>query len=200
MMNFLSSEMYKGLSDLPIFILAMFFSIFLRKFEEKKVWSQMFMLLAEASFIGAAVHMLSLEGTYKKIAWAVLYVLLYEVIRNLSLALSGHVLKENVQYPKLMWWIQIVLFIASFVLLIKGSKYDIYVFVGFAVINIAWLLYLIFKEGRDRLSGKLILFFGMAVLAAAFQGLKEVIPYGVVWGHLAIIVAVCVLFSISLED
>ena len=199
-MNLFSGEMYKGISDIPIFVLAMFFSVFLRRFDEKKVWSQFFMLLAEAAFIGAAVHMLALEGTYKKVAWAVLYVLLYEVVRNLALALLGYILRDEVRYPKLMWWIQVLMFIASLVLLIMGSKYDIYVFVGFAVISIAWILYVLFKDGKDAITGKLILFFGVAVLAAALQALKTVIPYGVVWGHVAILADVCVLFSLALED
>lgn len=198
-MNFFTQEMYKGISDLPILLVAMGFSIFLRKFEEKKIWSQFFMLVAEAAFIGAAVHMLALEGGYKKVAWAVLYVLLYEVVRNLSLALSGYILKAEVQYPKLMWWVQIIMFLASFVLLLKEIKYDIYVFVGFAVINLIWLIYLAIS-GKNKISGKLWLFFGLAVVAAGLQALKEVIPYGVVWGHLAILVAMCVLFSVSIED
>ena len=203
-MNIFTEEMYKGISDLPILLVAMGFSIFLRKFEEKKVWSQFFMLLAEAAFIGAAIHMLSLEGGYKKVAWAVLYVLLYEVVRNLSLALSGYILKEEVQYPKLMWWVQVLMFIASFVLLLKEIKYDIYVFVGFAILNLAWLIYLAISGSKQnaniKITGKLWGFFGLAIVAAGLQTLKEVVPYGVVWGHLVILIAMCVLFSISIDD
>lgn len=196
-MNFLTEEMYKGISDIPIVILAMFFSIFLRKFEEKKVWSQFFMLLAEAAFIGAAVHMLALDGSYKKIAWAVLYVMLYEVVRNLSMAICEYVLKEEVKFPKLLWWVQIACFIASFVLLLKESKYDIYVFAGYAVLILLWAIVIAIK---NKISWKLILFFGLALLAAAFQLAKDVIKFGVVWGHLAIIVAICILFSMAIED
>lgn len=192
----MSGEFYKGISDIPIVILAIFFSIFLRKFEEKKSWSQFFMLLGAGAFLGALVHMLALEGMYKQIVWFALYVLLYEVIRKLSILLCEYILKDQVQFPKLLRVLQIICFVSSIVLLLQGNRYDIFVFADFAVAILAWIIYI---ASKNVITIRLALFLGFGIVAAGMQLAKDLIPFGVVWGHLAIVAAICVLFSMAIE-
>ena len=190
-------EFYKGITDIPLVLVAGFFAIFLKKFDDKKNWSSFFMTLAGVAFIGAVVHIFTMDDLYHKIIWAVLYILLYEVIRNLVVVIGEYITGQAWRYPKLMWIAEAVFVFFSLGFLFTNSKYDIYVFVAFCVINLAWVIYFV---GKNKLTTKFILFIAACIVSVALQLLKEIVPYAVAIEHITMLVATCVLFSMALDD
>ena len=190
------AEMYKGLSDLPICLLALIFGIVLsKKYKEEKTWKVFFFFLACTSALGAVAHVFAFSALAKKVVWTVLYVLLFELLRMLS-SLLGRYIKEEYRYPKVLYLAEVLIFAATLFLLYKESPLDIYVFIIFAALNVLWMLKLVRENGIPL---RVALFLVSGVLAGFFQALKTVIPHGVVLGHVMILLAELILFTIAID-
>jgi len=196
MMQNIPMELYKGISDLPIFLLAVFFA-FQKVTYGEKTWSTFFFKLAASSLLGSIVHIFSFPSSTKKILWTILYVLLYETLRSLIIALTEYLTHEDVSKSKVILITEAVLFLVNIKLLFMGSTYDIYLFVIFGIFSLMQILKPALKAGCNK---KLVFFFSFCVLAILFQALKTFLPGGVVFSHISIIFAIIALGTLPLAQ
>jgi len=190
-------EFYKGASDIPIAILALFFAYAIWHKNHKTKWGLFFLGLGVCALIGAAAHMIILSPTVKKIVWTVLYAMMYETVRALIICLTEYITLEDISISRPVLITEGALFLISIILLYCQSEYDIYVFVAFCVFAIACIVKPALK---NELPIKVFHFLLFGAFAIFFQAIKKYFAYGVVLGHGFILVAICILFVIALED
>ena len=187
-------ELYKGLTDLPIALLAIIFGVLL--FRKKNECYKVFALLSISAILGAFAHSINLSKVAYIVTWAILYIFLYELVKRASQLICEYLEHEKVCYPKIINISEVILYIASVVFLFMQNDLDIYCLVVFGVVCIVWIVKVI---SARTVPSKLWYLLVFAVLALCFQGLKTIIPNGVVLGHVMILFAVGFLYAIALE-
>ena len=190
-------ELWKGLSDLPIALLAVVFGCLLLR-RKARAWSAIFFLVAVSALFGAAVHSFAIPAPYLTVLWCGLYVLLFELIRSFTHRLTGCITGRRERERRAVRVIEAALYLAAVLCLLLWDGADIYMLVLFAVLmTVRVAICLIRHPGAPRRVKLLMLTLLAALL---FQALKTVIPYGVVLGHVMIAVAECVAYRVGCAD
>lgn len=185
-----TEELWKGLTDLPIALLAfVFYGLFFRyKNERGAAWRLVFLLLGIAGTLGASVHIFVMNRIVWDILWIILYVFLYETVRRFLALMAGIVTLGrhlNAGETRFILILEAVLFLGSAVLVVLDGMADIYLFVFFSLLAIAPVVWGSFTgAGTNRTVKTLVI---LLTLAAVSQIVKELIPYGVVIGHTLIL-------------
>ena len=184
-------ELLKGVSDLPVSLLALVLGYLLRERGQNR-WALVFFLAGIGAAMGAFVHAVPLEPEVYRTVWFMLYSLLYGTVLLFRL----RVLNEP---PKVsLYVLGALLWLLTIILLLRGSGWDIYVFALFAAVVLIPVFIRVFAQtdASPYLRRMLI----AAALALAFQALKAVIPYGVVLGHVCLMVALIFAYCVAAQE
>jgi len=187
-------ELWKGLSDLPITLLAIVFGCLLLR-RQARAWSGMFFLTAVSALFGATVHGIAIPQFCLSVLWCGLYMLLFELIRRFALLITDCITgkREREQRPVLV--LEAGLYLAAVLCLFLWKSADIYMLVLFAALLVVRIAFCLIRHPGAPRRVKILMLTLLAALL--FQGLKTVIPYGVVLGHVTIAAAECVAYRIG---
>lgn len=184
-------ELIKGVSDLPVSLLALVLGYLLRERGQNR-WALVFFLAGIGAAMGAFVHAVPLELKVFRTVWLMLYSLLYGTVLLFRL----RVLNEP---PKgYLYILGALLWLVTVILLLRGSGWDIYVFALFAAVVLIPVFFRIFAQPDASPYLKRMLI--AAAPALAFQALKAVIPYGVVLGHVCLMVALIFAYCVAAQE
>ncbi len=189
-------ELYKGLSDIPIVIVAIIFGILLYNNKDKEHRDGgIFFLVAICGLGGIILHSFSMNYKLHSILWGILYLFLYILVGAFSTELIALCNAKTKQGNSIIHFVGIICFVASCLCLYKNNGFDIYVFVLYAALALINCLITIKKYGKfDKFS---IFMFIFIILAIIFQAFKTIVPYGVAWGHICLIFSEISLFLMA---
>lgn len=189
-------ELWKGLTDLPIVLMAGLFFILLRKRGFDKVRQSMFLYIFIAALLGALAHSFSLARPFHIAVWLVLFALLFEIVRAYA-EIVRELAGLDARLPKPYIIAEAVLYIVTAVLTFVQFRIAIFVFVVFAV-GLSVHLINIFRKNRkvfDEMKVPAMIIF----VALILQALKNVIPGAIVIAHCIICVAMYFLYRMAEE-
>ncbi|MCQ2551927.1 MAG: hypothetical protein MJ148_01060 [Clostridia bacterium] len=194
-------ELLTGLTDIPIAILSLIFTILLARKTSRNFDGYMtFALICFSSILGTIAHTTNLTGAAYKWLWAVLFVFLFESIRWGSfLIMSGidpGVRKHTTKAIIVEAWLY--LFALILILTNKPRPYYLYFLVAFAVVMVVWTIVLIVKS--KKYTKYHIIMLASGAIAALFQALTEVVPYAESIEHIFIMIAMAALYLIAKEN
>lgn len=191
-------EMLKGISDLPIAALAAVLAFLLPGGRAAREWRALLLMVSVSALFGAAVHVFAVPEQVLSFAWTALYILLFELVYVFCRLILRCIDRKGFRRPRAVRAVQTGLYLASAVCLFAAPGADIYVFVLFAAMLFAVVVFRLLRAEHPPRSVIALLLILLAALLC--QGLKSVIPYGVVWGHVFIAAALFVLFFIAKND
>ncbi len=186
--------MLKGLTDLPITLIAFIFAILLVKKTDKQ-WTILFFLIAVGGLLGTVVHTFALPVLINRLIWIVLYLILLEIVRRFALIMvwcaSGEKQKERIS----VYVAECIMYAVTLILLFRDSIDSIYVFVVFAALIFVKMAVAMLKFRRTTL--KVNLFVVGLLVPLLLQAVSDFLPYAVVYEHIAIVVEMFVAFSLA---
>ena len=189
-------ELLKGLTDLPVAIVAIICGLLLYNKKDKEHHdSGMFFLVAFCAIFGIVVHSFKMSTKLNAILWGILYLFLYELVGTFSVELVKLCTGKDVKAKGFIHLLEVICCIASWVCLYKANDIDIYIFVFFAAVALIDCLIDIKRQGKFNILA--IFLFIFAILAMLAQGLKTIIPHGVAIGHIFLIFAEIMLFLLA---
>ena len=188
------SEVMKGVTDLPLALLAVAFGLLLRK-KEKNKWSEMFLLVAAAALMGAGVHIIRITEPYLQLLWVILYALFFESIRRFSLLTVACISGGPAEEQTATWIEEGVLYLGSVLLLFFANGLDIYLLVIFMVLMFCRIVVCLTRYGfrPAKVTGLMVLLIAPIVL----QALAAIISFAVVAEHLILAAAQVVTYAIG---
>lgn len=190
------TEMLKGLTDIPIALLALVFGIILLK-KRIKNWSRLFFLIAVSAVMGTVVHVFTLTPVLYGILWIILYILLFESIRVFTHLMIGYV-SGTYEKEKLPVFIsEAVLYITAVILLLVPEMYDIYALVVFMMLMMARLIACIVQ--RKKVPKSIAVLVVLLIVPIALQACAGMIPYAVAAEHMFLLAALSVVFEIAVK-
>lgn len=189
-------EMLKGLSDIPIALIALVFGVLLRK--KNKEWSSLFLLITVSAVLGAVVHTFDFPRVWNRVIWIVLYIFLYELIRRFAHLMVCYISGRAERERTLVYILEALLYGVTVVFMFAVSINDIYILVLFALIMLVRVVTSMVKFAPALFKARLL----MAVLLfpLVLQALEEVIPYAVLIEHIILAAALCIAFSMAKEE
>ncbi len=186
--------MLKGLTDLPIALISLVFALLLAKKTDKQ-WSILFFFIATGGLLGTVVHTFALSVLLNRLIWVVLYVILFEIVRRFALIMvwcaSGEKQKERIP----VYATECVVYAVTLIFLFQGSIDSIYVFVVFAALILFRTVVAMLKFRRTPL--KVNLFVAGLLVPLLLQAVSDLLPYAVVYEHIAIIIELFVAFLVA---
>ena len=187
----------KGVTDLPIALAALIFGLLLKK-QKRNDWMLLFLLVALSAVMGAAVHLLRLTPTVRRIVWTVLYALLYEDIRRFSLLMTAYISGCRAQECRAVWWTEGLLYLCTILVLMTHELHSIYILVVFMVIMLVRIAVCLarYRFRPARATGLMTLL----VFPVTLQALADVISAAVVAEHLLIVAGQVIAYSIGLRS
>lgn len=188
-------ELLKGLSDIPIAIIALIFGILLWK--KKKQWASLFLLISVSAVFGAVVHSIDFPRGWNRAIWIVLYIFLYELIRRFAYLMVCYVSGKQSAERSCVYIIEAVLYAVTLVFMFTLDINDIYVFVVFAVIMLIRVLIALIKCRPVPFKARLLMI--VLLFPLALQALEAAIPYAVLIEHVILAAALCIAFVMAKE-
>ena len=187
-------EVMKGVTDLPLALLAVVFGLLLRK-KGKKEWSDLFLLVAAAALLGTGVHIIHITEPYLQLLWVILYALLFESIRRFSLLTVTHISDCQVEEQTAVWAAEAVLYLGAVALSFLANGLDIYLLVIFMVLMFCRIVVCLTRYGfrPAKVTGLMVLLIAPIVL----QALAAIISFAVVAEHLILAAAQVVTYAIG---
>lgn len=201
-----TTEIWKGLSDVPQGIIALIFSILILKAhtsnkKNRAAWFTLFLLVGIASFTGAAVHTFDITTEITKFVWTALYVILYTAVTLFMFCIVGYTTDRSHPSAKektITSVTGLVCFSASVFTLYKEIDLDIFIFVGFCALLTVPVVISSVKAGSK---AKLIFIAsGILALAMICQALRPIFAYGVVAAHILITVGMFFIYLTAVKD
>ena len=191
------SEVMKGITDLPLALLAVAFGLLLRK-KEKNGWATLFFLVAAAALMGAAVHIIRIRKPYLQLLWVILYALLFESIRRFSLLTVTHISDCPTEEQTAVWAAEAVLYLGSVLLLFLADGRDIYLFVVFMAVMFCRIVVCLIRYGFR--PAKVTGLMSLLLVPIVLQALAALIPFAVVAEHMILAVAQVVTYAIGKNE
>lgn len=181
-------ETLKGLTDLPIFIISIIFMILIYKKHKKSKAFIAFLLLSIASLFGVILHCIKINEPVLSICWVIeCFILMILTNKSVFLLIDKDINKIFKVLP-------IVLLIPIILSRIFIKELDIYFVTLEGLLVISYMITIIIKEKiKFKNKNKIII---VLILVIISQILKDIIKYGVVIGHILIIM---ILYYIYLE-
>ena len=181
-------EALKGLTDLPIFILSIIFMVLIYKKNKKSKTFIAFLILSIGSLFGVILHCIKIIEPILSICWVIECFILMTIFNMFVFLLI------NKDIKKVFKIIPIVLLIPIILSRIFINKLDIYFVILYGVLVLIHMSYIIIKEKiKFKNKKKIIIILTLTIIS---QILKDVIKYGVVIGHILVLI---ILYYIYLE-
>ena len=191
------AEVMKGVTDIPIALLAFWIGILLLK-KEKKEWGGVFLLVAVSGLMGTAVHVFSLPDICRKLLWVVLYVLLFEDIRRFTKLMIAYISGSGEKERRVVWHVEGILYVCAVIVLLVRGRGDIYLLVVFMA---AMFWRIIVCLGRSGFSpAKATGLMAMLFVPILLQALDQIIPCAVVIEHIVLAAALFVAYHIGKDE
>ena len=185
-----------GLTDLPIAVSAIIFSILSLK-NGNKGWGAVFFFTGISAIIGTVAHTFTFPSAVYRIIWTVLYLLLFESVRRFAVIMIGYVRKPFV-FGKYIMAAEAILYIVCLFFLYAVEKYDILILVVFSALCLGSLVYnLVRYKYRNKY---IYLIFGLLVLAVLLQILAGKLRFLIVLEHLSLFAALFAVYLMSRES
>lgn len=184
-------EILKGISDVPIAVLALVFGMILRK-RKRAEWPDLFLLIAVSAFSGAAVHMFDFPLTANRIIWVFLYVLLFELIRRFALIMTCCISGTGKDERTPVYAAEALLYCVTVAVMFTLDINDILVFVVFAVLMFARVAACFVRYRPSPVRPKVLML--MLSCPLLLQALAPVLPYAVFAEHVLLVFALCFAF------
>ena len=172
-------EILKGLTDLPICILSIIFMILIYRKNKKSKSFYAFLFLSIASLGGILLHCFKVTEPFLSICWVIECILLMKVV------LMFIFLILNKDIKKIFKILLIILIIPIILSRIFLPRLDIYFVTVYSSILLIYMLYIMYKEKIKIKNQKKIII--VLILTVISQIIKDLIPYGVVIGHILIL-------------
>lgn len=191
-----TAELYKGLSNIPISLIAFFFGLKLMKRTSAHTEGcRVFMLSAGASVMGVILHCFRIKSPVFEILWIILYILLFEDARlftELILKTAGED-KPFCGFKSLIP--EIVLLLASAIWVLFDPEGDIIPLTVFAFICIIRIAAGFIK---NRTLPRPVLIMLCVLLAAILAlALKNILPGAIVICHFLLAAVLYLLYCIA---
>lgn len=189
-------ELWKGLTDLPLALLAAVFGVLLYR-KKSLAWSKFFFLAAIAGIGGITVHCLALPRRTVCALWIFLYVILYEVIRRMAFLLVEAIgkTKETSLFLPVSEGILYVITVIGLYTFPFNEIYVLVVFIGLVLIRVA-----VCAVRHLPLTKNVRLLLCLLPASALCQALSGILPYAVVWEHLLLGAALYAAYRIGAEN
>lgn len=189
-------EVWKGLTDVPIFLAALVFAFLILKNggADRKRWFIEYLLIAVGGMLGSVVHCFAMPLSANKALWVVLYIFLYGLVW-LFFSLMFKALKGR--EPDRKWlYAAIACYVASCLLKLLINRADIYVFVAYAMPTAAVLIAECIRHGKEAARERTVMILlGLAILSQAtnaFLGAPAVVV-----AHLLVFAAMLALYEVA---
>lgn len=189
-------EVWKGLTDVPIFLAALVFaSLVLKNGDtDSKRWFTEYILIAVGGMLGSVVHCFAMPLAANKALWVVLYIFLYGLVW-LFFSLMFEALKGR--KPDKKWlYAGIACYVASCLPKLLLNRGDIYVFVAYAMPLAAVLIAECLRHGKKAAREKTVMILlGLAILSQTTNAFLGSAP--VVVAHLLVLAAMLALYEVA---
>lgn len=182
-----------GLSDLPIAVLSLIFSILSKK-NGKKEWSIVFLFTGICAIIGTVAHTFAFSKFMYKLIWTVLYILLFDTVRRYILLFTNLIRKTD-NIKKYIITIEISLYLICLFFLYIIEKYDILILILFSALCLCLLFCNIFKYRY--INKYLISIFVLISVSVILQILSNKLRILIVAEHLFLFSALFVVYKMS---
>ena len=193
------AECLKGLTDVPLAVIALILGIILRcNTAVRRGWSDLLFLIALSALLGIAVHTFAIPRPYLSILWLVLYPALFELVRLFSQLIMECVSGDRMKEKCLVRMIELVLCTVAVVLNFMANEADIFVFALFCFMLLFRMLACILrcKGAPGRVTVLLILLTVSLLLLA----LKYVIPNSVPMSHIICTVSLFIIYCMGKDE
>ena len=189
-------EVWKGLTDVPIFLAALVFAFLILKNggTDRKRWFIEYLLIAVGGMLGSVVHCFAMPLAANKALWVVLYIFLYGLVwLFFSLMFKALMGRE----PDRKWlYACIACYVASCLLKLLINRADIYVFVAYAMPPAAVLIAECIRHGKEAARERTVMILlGLAILSQATNAFLGSAP--VVVAHLLVFAAMLALYEVA---
>lgn len=189
-------EAIKGFTDLPIAVVALIFSVMLKR-KGKESFAELFGLTALSAVAGALVHIFKFTSTAKNLIWIGLYLALFEAIRRFAYLMSNYIKAEQKPEKIFFYSLEGVLYLLAVVLMLFAGKFDMACLLVFGAVNVLRILISAVKSKRMPLKVVMLLVF--AVFGIAFQFSSGTLPFAVVYEHALIFAMLFTVYLIAKE-
>lgn len=191
------TEISKGLTDLPLMLLALIFGLCLRR-KGRAGKAALFFLIAFAAALGAGVHAIALPELWRRAVWCLLYALLFEALRRFARLLLEQIERGAARERRAVWLAEGALYLTAVCALLTGRRWDIYPFVAFAALMLLRVLRCLARHGfRPERAALLI---ALLPVPLALQALTRVFPLAVTLEHLVLLAALVQVYRIARDD
>lgn len=192
-------ELWKGLTDLPLVIAPLIVFFLLKKKKGvKPEWLHAFLLLAVSAAGGVLVHCFVLPERLRRGLWLILFVVMFELVRSYTHRMVCFIRKREEKEWGAVRLMELVLYLAAAGMTLWIGEHGIYFFVVFCVLLIVRMLVCALHHSDTPRAFWSIT--GVLALGLLCQALKAVIPFGVVLGHLLVLVALFMVYVLAREE
>ena len=189
-------ELLKGLTDLPLALLAAAFALSLHG-KRRTAWARLFWEICAAALLGVAAHSFALPPAAHLALWLVLYALLFACVCGFDARLSTVIL-GGAPAGRAMRCAALCGYLAAAVTLLLRCGWDIYFLVAYAAAAFCRLFVCL---ARRHFRPCAVLWLLLLLLAPiALQAAAAVLPFAVVAEHLVLLAALCFVYRIALRD
>ena len=189
-------EVWKGLTDLPIFAAALVFAFLILKNggADRKRWFAEYILIAVGGMLGSIVHCFAMPLAANKALWVVLYIFLYGLVW-LFFSLMYEALK-GCEADRKWLYAGVACYAASCLLKLLFDRGDIYIFVAYAMPAAAVLIAECLRHGKEAAREKTVMILlGLAILSQAMNAFLGSAP--VVVAHILVFAAMLALYEVA---
>ena len=191
-------ELLKGLSDIPLAVLAVVFCVILFKNRAvRKGWPVMFIFLAVSAVMGTALHCFSIAEPRNSRLWAILLALMFESVRQFSFLMVSNMEPAFCSEKRSVQSAEAIILIIAVWLEFSSSRKGIFAFVAFSMLMLARIFIRMIKFPH---SSKINVIFILLFSGALLQSFRDVIPGAVVIAHLLVAAALFFIFRLAAEE
>lgn len=193
-----SHELWKGLTDLPLAVAPLILFFLLRRDKgAQREWKYCFLLLAASAAMGTAVHCFVLPEGLRRGLWVMLFALMFELVRAYTHRIVCYIRRREETEKRAVRLIELLLYLAAAGLNVAVGEHGIYFFVVFSALLIVRMTVCAVKSPDT--PRRFWTVTGILAAGLALQALKAVFPFGVVLGHVAVLIALFLVYVIARE-
>lgn len=198
-----AAELAKGLSDVPIALMALIFAFIVMPHRAEdspkaRKWAEVFFLTSASAFMGSFVHVFLFPESVLRWLWIFLYILLYETVRSFRAVLLGVINGTPPTAESRPLRIAVLAaYLLSAVNRFFHTEIDIYVFLVCSLVLLIPVLAALFrKRALWGLKASVLLL----VFSTAVQAMRSFIPGAVMIAHVFIAAAMFLILRVAVKD
>ena len=181
-----AAEIIKGLTDLPLAIIAGVFFILLKKRGAGRDWTMLFFYIFIAGLLGCVAHSFTLGKFSHRALWLLLFPVMFELVTvftELVYELDG----DGEFLPEKLRRTEMIFLVIAEVLTVAYFRAAIYSFAAYGAVLAFYLIWLV--RNNKKLAERLLTPTVLIVAALVLQIFKAVIPGGTAVAHILLCVA-----------